>query len=399
MRATRAFAAIAVLALVAGACGGSTPTAAPSSGGAAAPSEAASQAAGASDGASAPPTPRSRSAGRRPRPARPRSAGTAASAAATRRSRSTVEKQVVEEFNASHPDIHLTFEAVPYAGANDALATEIASGNGPDIVGPVGIGGANAFHGQWLDLAPLIQKNNYDLSGFPQDAVNIYKLDEGQVGIPFAIYPSVLFYAKSLFDEAGLADAAAQVRRQVHDARRLRRSTGTTTRSRKVAQDPDRRQERQGRDRRPASTPPTSSSGASSPSATTCAALGAYFGAGHAGGRPTARPPRSRTPWKAAWKFWYDSMWTDHMSMTGPSLQQPGHQPRGLPVLHRQGRDERELPVVDLRPRGPQGRLGHGHRPVLQREGDLGVQRRHVPDPQGHQAPRRGVRGPDLPPR
>ena len=41
MRATRAFAAIAVLALVAGACSGSTPTAAPASGGAAAPSEAA----------------------------------------------------------------------------------------------------------------------------------------------------------------------------------------------------------------------------------------------------------------------------------------------------------------------------------------------------------------------
>ena len=69
----------------------------------------------------------------------------------------------------------------------------------------MGIGGANAFHGQWLDLAPLIASTNYDLSGFPPDAVDIYKLDEGQVGIPFAIYPSVLFYAKSLFDEAGLA--------------------------------------------------------------------------------------------------------------------------------------------------------------------------------------------------
>ena len=144
--------------------------------------------------------------GSTPRPARPRSAGTAASAAATRRSRSTVEKQVVETFNASHPDIHLTFEAVPYAGANDALATEIASGNGPDIVGPVGIGGANAFHGQWLDLAPLIaEERTTTCRASRSDAVNIYKLDEGQVGIPFAIYPSVLFYAKSLFDEAGLA--------------------------------------------------------------------------------------------------------------------------------------------------------------------------------------------------
>ena len=40
-----------------------------------------------------------------------------------------VEQQVVEEFNASHPNIHLTFEAVPYEGARDALATQIAAGN------------------------------------------------------------------------------------------------------------------------------------------------------------------------------------------------------------------------------------------------------------------------------
>ena len=233
MRAIRATAAIAVLALVVGACGGRTADgraviAAPP----AAASDAASEAAARRPTAPRPRrTPRSRSAVRRPRPARPRSAGTAASAAATRRSRSTVEKKVVEEFNASHPNIHVTFEAVPYAGANDALATEIASGNGPDIVGPVGIGGANAFHGQWLDLAPLIAKNNYDLSGFPQDAVNIYKLDEGQVGIPFAIYPSVLFYAQEPVRRGRPRVPAAQVRRQVHDARRLARSTGTTTRS------------------------------------------------------------------------------------------------------------------------------------------------------------------------
>ena len=59
-----------------------------------------------------------------------------------------VEQAVAEKFNQSHPNIHLTFEAVPYAGANDALSVQISSGNGPDIVGPVGIGGANAFHGQ-----------------------------------------------------------------------------------------------------------------------------------------------------------------------------------------------------------------------------------------------------------
>src|SRR5207247_1447915 len=74
----------------------------------------------------------------------------------------------------------------------------------PDIAGPFRSGAANSVHGQWLDLAPLTQKTNYDLSGFPSNVVDIYKLDEGQVGIPFAIYPSALFYRKGLFEEANL---------------------------------------------------------------------------------------------------------------------------------------------------------------------------------------------------
>src|SRR5262249_48957325 len=119
----------------------------------------------------------------------------------------TVEKKVVEEFNASHPDIHVTFEVVAYAGARDALATEIASGNGPDIVGPVGVGGAEAFHGQWLDLQPLIDSTGYDMSQYPDSVINIYNVGgEGQLGIPFAIYPSALFYKADLFKEAGLAE-------------------------------------------------------------------------------------------------------------------------------------------------------------------------------------------------
>src|SRR5215208_1428239 len=53
-----------------------------------------------------------------------------------------VEDKVVADFNASHPNIHLTFEVVTYDQANGQLATELQSGNAPDIVGPVGIGGA-----------------------------------------------------------------------------------------------------------------------------------------------------------------------------------------------------------------------------------------------------------------
>ncbi|HYN88485.1 MAG TPA: extracellular solute-binding protein, partial [Ardenticatenaceae bacterium] len=58
-----------------------------------------------------------------------------------------VENQVVEAFNASHPDIQLVLEVVDYDAARDTLSTQIASGNPPDIVGPVGVNGAEAFHG------------------------------------------------------------------------------------------------------------------------------------------------------------------------------------------------------------------------------------------------------------
>ena len=61
------------------------------------------------------------------------------------------EEQVVADFNASHPNITLSLEIITYDAARDTLATQIAAGNGPDIVGPVGVGGAEAFHGQWLD--------------------------------------------------------------------------------------------------------------------------------------------------------------------------------------------------------------------------------------------------------
>ena len=45
------------------------------------------------------------------------------------------------------------------------------------------------------------------MSQFPKSTVDLYNVGgEGQAGIPFAIYPSVLFYKAGLFKEAGLAE-------------------------------------------------------------------------------------------------------------------------------------------------------------------------------------------------
>jgi multiple sugar transport system substrate-binding protein len=114
------------------------------------------------------------------------------------------ELAVVNQFNAQQDAINLILEIVPFDSAKDVLSTQIAAGNGPDIIGPVGWGGSNAFAGQWLDIAAEMQASNFDASIFNPALVNMYETSEGQVGLPFAVYPSVVFYNTKLFDEAGL---------------------------------------------------------------------------------------------------------------------------------------------------------------------------------------------------
>jgi multiple sugar transport system substrate-binding protein len=115
------------------------------------------------------------------------------------------EEEVVKDFNSSQDKIQVILEIIPYDSAYATLSTEIASGNGPDIVGPVGWGGSNAWYGQWLDLTPYIKKTGFDTSVFDPALVKFYQTEEGQVGLPFAVYPSATFYVPAMFDEVGLA--------------------------------------------------------------------------------------------------------------------------------------------------------------------------------------------------
>jgi len=115
------------------------------------------------------------------------------------------QEAFVDAFNAQSDTIELKIEIVDNPTATDTLNTQIAAGNAPDIVGPVGIAGRDKFKGAWLDLNPLIEANNYDLSDFDPATVQFLEVkEEGQLGIPFAIYPSFIFVNKDLFDEAGL---------------------------------------------------------------------------------------------------------------------------------------------------------------------------------------------------
>jgi multiple sugar transport system substrate-binding protein len=122
-----------------------------------------------------------------------------------------VQNQVVADFNASQSEIELQLIlAGNNQSAPDALSTLIAGGDAPDIVGPVGFDGSNIFAGSWLDLQPLVDATGYDLSALPANLVDLYRSDEGLLGIPFAAFPGLIYYNKDLFDEAGLAYPPAE---------------------------------------------------------------------------------------------------------------------------------------------------------------------------------------------
>jgi multiple sugar transport system substrate-binding protein len=116
------------------------------------------------------------------------------------------QKKVVEDFNASQDKINLVINvAADNATAYTVLAAQLGTKDAPDIVGPVGVSGAESFPGAWMDLQPLVDKTKYDMTAFPENLVKLYQTPDGLVGIPFAVFPSLMVYNKDLFDEAELA--------------------------------------------------------------------------------------------------------------------------------------------------------------------------------------------------
>jgi multiple sugar transport system substrate-binding protein len=115
------------------------------------------------------------------------------------------QEAVVKAFNDTHHDIDLKLEIVDNQIASDVLKERMAKGDAPDIIGPVGIKGANDFTGQFLDLTPLIAERKLDLSIYEPRQINIWRDTRGGLtALPFGVSPSFLYYNQDLFDRAGL---------------------------------------------------------------------------------------------------------------------------------------------------------------------------------------------------
>jgi multiple sugar transport system substrate-binding protein len=115
-----------------------------------------------------------------------------------------VLQEVVNQFNASQKQLDLILQVTTASAAYDLLATQISTGTGPDIVGPISWGMANNFSGQWLPLDSYIKASSFDLTAYDPSLIHFYQNEEGVLSLPFAAFPSAIYYFPGMFDEAGL---------------------------------------------------------------------------------------------------------------------------------------------------------------------------------------------------
>jgi multiple sugar transport system substrate-binding protein len=227
-----------------------------------------------------------------------------------------VEDQVAADFSAQHPTAEMVLEIVTYSAAYDTLSTQIAGGNPPDVVGPAGVGGLEAFHGQWLDLQPYIDSTGFDMSQYDPGAVAFYNQEgEGQIGLPFAIYPSMLWYNKALFDEAELEypPHAYGDPYVMPDGTEVEWNYETVREIALILT-----VDGSGNDATmPEFNPDDIVQVGFEPQRDDLRQTGAFFGAGSllAADGTTAQVPDA---WRDAWHYFYDGMHTDHFILTGP---------------------------------------------------------------------------------
>ena len=226
-----------------------------------------------------------------------------------------IEKQIAADFGAANPGISLKFQAITYESAYDSLFNAINNDNSPDVVGPVGVNGIASFHGQWLDLTNLIASAGFDMTAYSPTLVDFYKTDDGQVGIPFDVYPSMLWYSRSMFDEADLKYPPHKYGEPYTMPDGSQREWNFDT-IRELAliltvdeTGLDATQE--------GFNPEKIEQWGFDPQRDDLRYLGSYWAPGSLVGADgtTVTIPDA---WKAAWKWFYNGIWTDHFLLTGP---------------------------------------------------------------------------------
>jgi multiple sugar transport system substrate-binding protein len=150
------------------------------------------------------------------------------------------------------------------------------------------------------------------MSVYDQATVDFFKQDGAQIGVPFDLYPSMLWYKRDFFDEAGLEEPPHQfgAKYKMPDGSEVEWNYDTIRQiAMKLTVD------KNGKDATEAGFDSTKIvQFGFEPQRDDLRGIGAFWGPGSlvgADGKTVVIPDA----WAAAWKFLYDGIWKDHFIM------------------------------------------------------------------------------------
>lgn len=114
-------------------------------------------------------------------------------------------KKMIEEYNKVYPNVTVELQTIGYNDYFNQLMAKVAGGSAPDIYE---LNYENfvsyAKKGVLLPLDDIIKETGFDTSKYNAMALNAFKVDNTQYGLPNSFSNVLLFYNKDLFDRAGV---------------------------------------------------------------------------------------------------------------------------------------------------------------------------------------------------
>lgn len=117
-----------------------------------------------------------------------------------------VMEQLVADFNAAHPDIEVTAQAIPWGNLFQQIEPSVAAGRAPDVVA-VNEDVITGFvlRGALAEITGEEQsQHSIDADRFYEAQWSIGQVDGGLYGVPINSVMLVMYYNRELFEEAGL---------------------------------------------------------------------------------------------------------------------------------------------------------------------------------------------------
>jgi multiple sugar transport system substrate-binding protein len=113
---------------------------------------------------------------------------------------------IIPDFESKHPNIKINLTVVTWDDFDTKMQTMIAAGTPPDVWSHWGPSGFADYviRGLAADLTPYIEKDNFDLSDFIPEVLDIYTLEGKVYGLPMLTTGSFIYYNKDLFDAQGV---------------------------------------------------------------------------------------------------------------------------------------------------------------------------------------------------